>query len=82
VTVTVLYFAALREIAGRDEQRIDLPPGVVTVGALRTYLERAMPPLAGRLRSIRFAVNESFAEEEAKLREGDVVALIPPVAGG
>jgi molybdopterin converting factor small subunit len=31
---------------------------------------------------IRFARNEEFARNDDALADGDVVALIPPVAGG
>ena len=36
----------------------------------------------GRLASVRFARNEEFAESRDAIAEGDVIALIPPVAGG
>ncbi len=32
--------------------------------------------------SVRFALNADYAEAEAVVREGDVVALLPPVGGG
>jgi molybdopterin converting factor small subunit len=40
------------------------------------------PPLAGRLGPVRFARNEEFVEADALLAAGDVVAVLPPVAGG
>jgi molybdopterin converting factor subunit 1 len=79
----VLYFAALRDLAGVAEESIALPSGdLVDVGALLTTLERAHEALRGRLGSVRVAVNEEFAPLTTKLFGGEVVALIPPVSGG
>ena len=82
VTLTILYFAAVREIVGRGEMTLEVPPGVSTVGALGRELERIVPGLEGRLAAVRWAKNEEFVDLDARLEEGDVVALIPPVAGG
>jgi len=82
VRITVLYFAALREIAGMAEVTLEVPAAVTTVGALARHLEAEVAGLAGRLGSVRFAKNEEFVDPDATLDEGDVVALIPPVAGG
>jgi molybdopterin converting factor subunit 1 len=82
VTITVLYFAALREIAGHGETTLRVPEGIVTVGDLADHLEKTVPGLDGRLRTIRWAKNEEFVDLRAVLDEGDVIALIPPVAGG
>lgn len=81
-SVTLLYFAGVREAVGVAEESIDLPEGVRTVSDLSTFLEIARPTLAGRLGSVRFAVNEVFASPETRLQPGDVIALIPPVSGG
>jgi molybdopterin converting factor subunit 1 len=81
VTIRVLYFAAVREIAGTSEMAIEVPEGA-TVGNLATILERAVAGLAGRLQAVRWAKNEEFVDLDATLADGDVVALIPPVAGG
>ena len=81
-TITVLYFAAVRDLVGRDEERIALPPEVTSVGALARLLASRHPALAGRLASVRFACNESFTTDAGPLADGDVIALIPPVAGG
>ena len=80
--VTLLYFAALRDAAGKGEESVDLPDDVQTVAALAAWLERHRPAFAGRLGSVRLAVNEAFAEPDTSLAAGDVIALIPPVSGG
>jgi molybdopterin synthase sulfur carrier subunit len=81
-TVTVLYFAAIRDAAGHGEERLELPENVLTVRDFAAFLQASRPALAGRLGSVRYAVNEVFAEDAAELCPGDVVAVIPPVSGG
>ena len=80
--IKVLYFAAVREIVGKDEEEIDLPSSVATIGDLTGHLPAVHASLAGRLASVRLARNETFATNDERIEEGDVIALIPPVAGG
>ncbi len=82
MTLTVLYFAAVRDLVGKAEERVDVPAGVTTIAALAEHLARVHPELEGRLAPVRFARNEEFAATSDPIAEGDVVALIPPVAGG
>lgn len=82
MNVTILYFAAVRELVGKDEERVALPEGVATIGALAEHLPLLHPALGERLASVRFARNEEFAQHGDPIAEGDVIALIPPVAGG
>jgi sulfur-carrier protein len=82
VRVRVLYFAAVRELVGRSEDVLDLPLTVRSIGALSAHLGQREPALASALRMVRFARNEVFADEAEPLADGDVVAIIPPVAGG
>jgi molybdopterin synthase catalytic subunit len=79
--VQVLYFAVVRERLGLDSEAIELPAGS-DGAALLTELARRHPALAGLRNAVKLAVNEEFAPLERRLAEGDVVALIPPVAGG
>jgi molybdopterin converting factor subunit 1 len=81
-TLRVLYFAAVRDLVGKNEEELDLPESVTRISELALHLERVHPELRGRLASVRIAVNETFASEADPVRPGDVVALIPPVAGG
>lgn len=80
--VSILYFAAVRELVGHDEEQVHLPDEVTTIGELAAFLEQHRPALAGRLASVRFARNEEFTTPGETLAAGDVIALIPPVAGG
>ena len=80
--IRVFYFAGLRDLVQTGEESLELPGSVVNVGQLARHLELVHPELAGRLQGVRLAVNESFANLEEAVKDGDVVALIPPVAGG
>ena len=79
--IKVLYFAAFREAAGRDEQTAELPARASVADLWKTlagevaFFARfpAMPPAA---------VNREYVDAATPLQEGDEVAFLPPVAGG
>jgi MoaE-MoaD fusion protein len=79
--VQVLFFAVVRERLGRDSDELPFSAGM-TAGSLMDELERRHPSIGGLRSAIKVAVNEEFASLERPLADGDVVALIPPVAGG
>ena len=80
--IRVLYFAAMRDLAGHAEAQIELPPEITRVQDFQDHLARTLPGFAERRSHVRIARNEVFADGSEALREGDVLALIPPVAGG
>ncbi|HEY3495039.1 MAG TPA: molybdopterin converting factor subunit 1 [Polyangiaceae bacterium] len=80
--IQILYFAAVRERVGRADEELELPSHIATVRALSAWLETERPALRGALDSVRFAVAEEFVDLDHALREGDVVAVLPPVSGG
>ena len=80
--VRLLCFAAIREIVGQDEVAIALPEGVRTLRDLASHIETRYVGLAGRLGGVRWARNEEFVGLDGLIQEGDVIAVIPPVAGG
>ena len=82
MTLTILYFAAVRDLVGKDEEVLSLPQDVTNISELARFLPKHHPALEGRLQSVRFARNEVFAANDERLSDGDVIALIPPVAGG
>jgi MoaE-MoaD fusion protein len=81
VHVKLLYFAIVREIIGQSEESREVKPDQ-TVGQLFDELAVDYPAIQRLRRSILFMVNEEYANPDQPLRDGDVVALIPPVAGG
>lgn len=81
MTVRVLLFAILRERAGVSEVALDLPEGATVATAAEAVLGR-FPELRGAARSLAYAVNRAYCRADARLKEADEVALIPPVSGG
>jgi molybdopterin synthase catalytic subunit len=81
MTITVLYFAVLRERARLERETVTLPAGS-DVAAARGVIARLHPELAVLLPSVQAAVNRAMVADAHGLGEGDELALIPPVAGG
>ncbi len=80
MSITVLLFASYADAFGGPSLVLDLPAGA-TVGDLLAEVgrrpgARQLPPRP------LVAVNQRYAPLTATVREGDEVALIPPVAGG
>ena len=74
----MLYFAHARDARGLASETLDLPEGT-TVDALRQELAQL---LGARVSSFLLARNEAYAAPTDPLRDGDEVAVIPPVSGG
>ena len=72
--IRVRLFAGLRERAGWSERQLD---GIDRLADVWAALGLGDEP-AGLL----YAVNREYAEPDRELRDGDEVALIPPVSGG
>lgn len=77
-TVTVLYFAVLRERRGREMETVDAAEGA-TVGDLYRTL---FPPGPAGVLPVGYARNQAWASADDRLVEGDEVAFIPPLGGG
>jgi molybdopterin synthase catalytic subunit len=79
----VRLFAGLREAAGADAVTVELPEGSDVAGLLATLRAAGNPlgELLARL-PVRVAVNQSYSAEDQAIRDGDEVALVPPISGG
>lgn len=79
--VTVLLFAAHREIVGRSRLAVTLPDGA-TAQDVFTLLAADHPRLLEAEPFTTFAVNRAVVRTDHLLRDGDEVALLQPVSGG
>jgi molybdopterin synthase catalytic subunit len=80
-SIRVRLFARLREQAGTDSVDLEVPPGSTVADVHAALLDR-FPGLEPDRRVIRPAVNQDYAGWDSLVREGDEIALIPPVSGG
>lgn len=81
MNVTVLFFATLKDRAGRERLEVELATGA-TVAELKARLGAELPALTPNLPTALVSRNKEFAFAEDVLRDGDEVALFPPVSGG
>jgi molybdopterin converting factor subunit 1 len=79
--VTIQLFAVLRERAGVAAVELDLPADATAGDVTRAVGER-FPAVRDLLARTAVAVNRAYAAPDATVRDGDEVALIPPVSGG
>lgn len=83
--IRVLYFARLRETLGLDRETLSLDGETADLDDLLARLRARGGAWADALapgRTFRIAVNQDLAEAGTRLRDGDEVALFPPVTGG
>lgn len=81
ITVTMLYFAMFREHIGAPSEQLVIPAGT-TAGEIFDTVSKRYPALAPMKASTLVMVNEAYADADQLLRDGDEIALIPPVSGG
>ena len=77
----MLFFGLLTDVVGHRSETISLPEGA-SLRDLLAHYESNFPRLTGFVSSLALAVNQSYAPVTSSLRDGDEVALLPPVSGG
>lgn len=80
--VNVLFFATLRDMAGTRSLTLHFSPEQMTVADLRRDLIERYPDMAENIKAASVAVNEEFAFDAEAIKDGDAIALFPPVSGG
>jgi molybdopterin converting factor subunit 1 len=80
MNVRVVLFAKPRELVGQPNLELALPSGATAADAWSQLSSRYdLGPLP---RSFRCAVNSEYAGWNDPLKDGDELAVIPPVSGG
>ena len=79
--IKLLYFAQLKDVAGVDEQTLEICGPVTVKDFAREFLSQ---PLFQRVKDLKFlyAVNGEFTEPDHLLEDQSTLAILPPVAGG
>lgn len=76
MSITVRYFASLRERLGKSEEHVDLT-GISSVQDVWNRVAGGNAPARTLV-----AVNQEYADFASAVRDGDEVAFFPPVTGG
>jgi len=79
--VKVLAFASLAQRLGEREMVVELPDGATVADALADVESRHTALREARV-GLSTAVNLAYVRADHVLRDGDELALIPPVSGG
>jgi molybdopterin synthase sulfur carrier subunit len=85
MTITLKYFASLREHLSCEQEVLELPAKGFTAASLRNHLISRGEPFSSALapsRSIRVAVNYNVVTPEFEIPDQAEVAFFPPVTGG
>lgn len=78
--VKVLYFSSVKDKLGIQSEEIEFKGN--TIADLKQFLAEKYPQVKENLEKVMFAVNEEYADPGINLKDGDTVAIIPPVSGG
>jgi len=86
--VKVRYFARYRSLVGKSEEELEVPDGI-TIRELVEILKERHSALKNEvfaedddLADVNVSLNGRYARFDEVLRDGDTVALFPPVSGG
>jgi sulfur-carrier protein len=80
-----VYFAWVRERVGKNEEELDPPAGVATVGELIAWLSAQGEGYAHafeRPRVIRAAIDHVHVGRDARIAGAREIAFFPPMTGG
>lgn len=78
--IKIVAYGIAKEILQSHEMELEIG-NTQTLKEVRSLLANQFPEL-NRLASLRFAVNESYQDDEFLLSANDEVVIIPPVSGG
>tara|TARA_Y100000815_G_scaffold10427_1_gene9397 strand:- start:2002 stop:2268 length:267 start_codon:yes stop_codon:yes gene_type:complete len=84
-TLTIVYFAWVREAIGRDEEQVERAQAGATVADLVAMLAARGGGYARALGDparLRAAIDQRFAPLDTPIGDAREIALFPPVTGG
>ncbi len=81
ITIEVRFLGPAKDMAGAEATTLTLADNA-GLDELRAALTARFPKISAALPTVRFAVNQEFVVDDLALKDGDEVAVIPPVSGG
>lgn len=85
MSVTLLYFAWVREKTGIAEEAVEIPANVDTISDLIGWLRTRGPEYEAAFEQeavIRAAVDQSHVAHDTSVAGAREIAFFPPVTGG
>lgn len=81
IKVRAEFYSRLKEIVGASVLVLSLPEKA-TVNDLFEHLQESYPQLRDFDKSTLFGIGVEFVGRDHQLKDGDTVAIMPPVQGG
>jgi molybdopterin converting factor subunit 1 len=81
ITVRVLFFGRIRELAGMSEESTHIAEGATLDDLFLAYCQR-FPQMKNFHGSLVASRNQEFAAWDTPIAAGDEIAFLPPVSGG
>lgn len=84
-SITIIYFAWVRERLGIDQEQVALGDGIETIGDVLTMLSHrdgAYPEIFSDVAKLRFALDQDYGLPASMIGSATELAIFPPVTGG
>jgi molybdopterin synthase sulfur carrier subunit len=80
MTITLKYFGSLADITQLKEEQFTFDQETISVSALKSKIESSYQNIQNICYTI--AVNQTMSDLKSTIKDQDVIAFLPPFAGG
>ena len=80
MTITLKYFGSLADITQKKEEIFSLEENMTPLSVLKTKIETTYEEL--KKTNYFIAVNQSMSSLDYNIKDQDIIAFLPPFAGG
>jgi molybdopterin converting factor subunit 1 len=81
IRITILYFASVKDITGVKKETMNLTPDT-SIKKLLEKISINYPAIKSISNVVKISINYKMMDMNTILKDGDEVALLPPVSGG